>query len=92
MSLSSPPTITAVNSEGEAGPTSMPISATIPGRVKQFFFKHNKITVGLLYSRWFLDITLKIMRAPIFEGEIHIEKVICKEMCRCCECRKCVLI
>ena len=29
-------TVMAVNSEGVAGPTSVPITATIPGRVKQF--------------------------------------------------------
>ena len=29
-------TVMAVNSEGEDGPTSVPITATIPGRVKQF--------------------------------------------------------
>ena len=29
-------TVNAVNSEGEAGPTSVPITATIPGRVKHF--------------------------------------------------------
>ena len=29
-------TINAVNSEGDVGPTSVPITATIPGRVKQF--------------------------------------------------------
>ena len=30
-------TVMAVNSEGEDGPTSVPITATIPGRVKHFF-------------------------------------------------------
>ena len=30
-------TVMAVNSEGEAGPTSVPITATIPSRVKHFF-------------------------------------------------------
>ena len=30
-------TVMAVNSEDEAGPTSLPITATIPGRVKHFF-------------------------------------------------------
>ena len=54
-------TVMAVNSEGEDGPTSMPIAATIPSRVKYFrvldvaYSCMQVITVDPLYSRLFLD-------------------------------------
>ena len=57
-------TVMAVNSDDEAGPTSVPIAATIPSRVKHFrvldvaYRCMQVIKVDPLYSRQFLDSAL----------------------------------
>ena len=71
-------TVMAVNSEDEDGPTSVPITAAIPSRVKQFLVLDvsyscmQVTTVELLYSRHFLDNTWGFP----FETGIHTEKII----------------
>ena len=57
-------TVMAVNSEGEDGPTSIPVTASIPSRVKHFvgvdvdYSCMQAITVDPLYSSYFVDNTL----------------------------------
>ena len=88
-------TVMAVNSEDEAGPTSVPITATIPGRVKQFFLEYILYVSDYSGASLFqipFGHYLKRNKGPHFKGEIHNERSYVRDMCRCCEWRMCVLI